>query len=54
MAAGIAAATGMLLLAIAPRVARRIQRRHRATEHRRRFHREYVVPLREFARNTEG
>lgn len=53
MGAGIAAAVGILLLALTPRVMLRVQRRRRVFEHKRRFHREYLVPLREFARESD-
>ena len=50
MDAGIAATAVILVLAVAPRVALRL----RATQSKRRFHREFVAPLREFARDRRA
>lgn len=53
MIAGLAATAGVLLLALAPRVARERHAARRRREHRERFRREYVIPLKEFARDRE-
>ncbi len=53
MIAGLAATAGVLLLALAPRVARERHAARRRREHRERFRREYVIPLKEFVRDRE-
>ena len=53
MIAGLAATAGVLLLAIAPRVVRERRAARRTREHGERFHWDYVIPLREFARDRE-
>jgi hypothetical protein len=53
MIAGLAATAGVLLLAIAPRIVREQRAARHRREHRERFHRAYVIPLREFARDRE-
>jgi hypothetical protein len=53
MIAGLAATAAVLLLATAPRIVHQRRAAQRVRQHKERFHRDYVLPLREFAREME-